>query len=329
MTFRLLAAPRFSALACPCWLRPRLRRLGVPNGTELKATVITLEKEEQPLGAVLRQISASGMRVEDRRSQKKLDPTVKLPSKKGDFWQTVDAVAREANLGLSLYQADGGIALVDGPHRQVSLSYHGPFRTALKEITLNENLETGHRSSVLSVEIAWEPRLQPFLVGVGPCEVVFSKDAAGKMVKGKLPGGDRLASVGKPALEVELRLPAPNRSAATIAELKGSFYVIAPSKMLTVAFDKLKQLPQKKVVEGVTVQVTRFTPDPPMNPDRWILEVLIELPPGGPKFESHQLSSASWLSHNKIVLEKMGGKQRCCLPNEADEEIKELTSTRA
>jgi len=330
MTFRQLSLTFFGtgiAVLATAQVSPR----DVPNGPELQATKVTLEKEEQPLSTLLRQISGSGMRLEDRRGQKKLDPMVKLPFKNGSFWQIVDAVAREANLGLSLYQPDGVVALVDGPYRAVPLSYHGLFRNAFKQITLTEDLTSGHRSSVMNVEIAWEPRLQPFLVGLGPCEVVFSKDAAGKVVKGELRGGDQVSAAGKPALELELRLPAPKRSAANIAELKGSFHVIAPSKMLTFSFDNLKKLPQQKVVEGVTVKVAEFTPDPKINPDRWILDVKIDLPPGGPKFESHQLSSASWLSNNSIVLEKVvRDKKYILVPKVDDEEIRGvLTSTRA
>jgi len=36
------------------------------------------------------------------------------------------------------------------------------------------------------------------------------------------------------------------------------------------------------------------------------IEMVIDLPSDGPKFESHQLTgSSSWLSHNKIGLERI------------------------
>src|SRR5437879_5457276 len=109
-----------------------------------------------------------------------------------------------------------GVALLGGGPTQVTPQGPKPQTVtreakgrALKRIAVIEDFDGGHRSSVVSVEIAWEPGLQPFLVGVGTAEAAFSADAKGKVVKGEVRGGDLVSVVGRPALEVDLRLPAP------------------------------------------------------------------------------------------------------------------------
>jgi hypothetical protein len=71
----------------------------------------------------------------------------------------------------------------------------------------------------------------------------------------------------------------------------------------------------KQSKDGVTVQVGNLLKDP----DRWGFDVIINNPPGGPRFESYQ--NLAWLGNNAIWLEKGAGKAQQRLLPSAPEEI--------
>src|SRR5262249_56345253 len=101
-----------------------------------------------------------------------------------------------------------------------------------------------------------------------------------------------------------LHRPGPGRSSAKIDSVKGSLRVIGPTKMLTFVFDSKTAMLEQ---EGVKVTLKRPTRDP------WSVDVYIENPPGGPKFESYQ----SWLDNNTIHLEKGAGADKGIFPPNA------------
>ncbi len=287
---------------------------------------VSLQKDSIPLSEALAQIKEqTGNLVADRRLSKK-NHKLKLDLTKAPFWQALEAIAKSADARISPYQADSIIALVDGPYRPLPTDFQGPFRVAVKRLALSRDLETDNHSCVVHLEVAWEPWFQPFYLEAGPAAIVFSPDAKGKAFKAAIPSRGQLAVAGKNAVEVEVRLTAPNRSAAKIDLLKGTFRVIGPSKMLTFLFPALKPIKNAAIRlerEGVTVSLTRIA----VKSERWTFDVLIENPPGGPKFESYQ----SWLDNNQIYLEKGEGKDReMFFPNPAEEEaLGNVTATRA
>jgi len=292
----------------------------------LAPRTVTLQKDNILLSEVLAQIKEqTGTVLADRRLTKN-DPKLQLRIARLPFWQALEAVARSADARISPYQADGVIALVEGPYRPLPMVYSGPFRVAVKHLRLSHDLETDNHSCVTQLEVAWEPWFQPFYLETGPATVVYSADGDGKVFKAAVPTRGQLSVAGKNAVEVEVRLPAPKRSAARIDLLEGAFRVIGPSKMLTFTFPALKPIksaPIRQEQEGVTVSLTRIA----VKSDRWTFDVLIENPPGGPKFESYQ----SWLDNNQIYLQKGTGKNReVFLPNPAEEEtLGNVTATQA
>jgi hypothetical protein len=267
---------------------------------ELVPRTFTLRRGPMSLGEVLDELAKqTGMTVADRR-QVKTDVKVTLDLDRVTFWQAVDAIARAADAGVTLYQPDGAVALVDGPHRPLPVSYSGLFRVLFKKADLTLDLETGNHFCVLHLEVAWEPRFHAFLTETGPCAVTFGPDAAGKALAVQQGGGGQATVGGRTAFEFELRVPAPDRSATKIDLVRGSLSVIGPSKMLSYTFDlgKLNADTRKQVRDGVTVRLSKFEPEE----DLWTVEMSLEYPPAGPQFDSYQ----SWLANNKIYLEKPG-----------------------
>src|SRR5262249_26268007 len=112
------------------------------------------------------------------------------------------------------------------------------------------------------------------------------------------------------------------RSAPAIESLKGTLIITGATKMLTFRFDRLREVGPKdkaevQTLEEVKVRLTEVTRE--TDPDRFIVEVTIDNPPGGPEFESHQ--GGAWLSHNAIWLERKGAPRQQLLPSKADYEV--------
>jgi hypothetical protein len=280
-----------------------------------------------PLSEALNELrKQTGNMVADRRLAKSA-PTITLARTPLSFWPALDEIAKQADARISPYQHEGAIAIVDGPYRALPVSYHGLFRTVVKRRTLTQDEDAATHTCLVQLETAWEPWFQPFYVGVGASTAGFSRDDTGKTLQVKIPGRGQLGVAGRSAVEIELRMPAPKRSAARIEQLAGTFQVVGPSKMLTFDFDSLKPIkptakPLRQEREGVSVSLTRIT----VQPERWSFDVVIQNPPGGPQFESYQ----SWLDNNRIYLEKAGRDRQVFRPQAADEEqLENVTATRA
>jgi hypothetical protein len=139
------------------------------------------------------------------------------------------------------------------------------------------------------------------LVETGPASVRFAPDNQGKELQAEVPGQGRSPSGTALAVESSLLVPAPHRSAPAIAEIKGHFVVVLANKLLPFTFPLAKGSPQTQ--EGVSVGVT----DVAKEKDRWVIEMTIKHPPGGPILDSHQ-HHLLWRFHHAIWLQK--GKQR-------------------
>src|SRR5438552_1968711 len=109
---------------------------GVPK--ELAPRTVTFQESNISLSKALKELARqSGNQVEDRRREKDESRQVKLDLKTATFWQALDAIAKAADARVSLYERDGKIALVDGPHQLVPVSYSGLFRVTVKELHLH------------------------------------------------------------------------------------------------------------------------------------------------------------------------------------------------
>jgi hypothetical protein len=297
--------------------------------TQVMPRTFTFQGKDESLGEILAALAKqTGIVVLDRRLDKTED-RLTLKHEQAPFWKALDDIATASKTRVSLYEPDGRLALVSTPLATTrnSASYQGMFRTVIKTIGINQDLETGVSNLIVQLESAWEPRFEPFLFEAGPTSLRFGKDKLGKAPAHQLPGRGRQALTGRPAAQIEVRVPAPHRTTTRLEALQGQFTVIGPSKMLTFSFDKLKPLappaqPLTQTREDVTVRLTELA----AAADRWIVEMRIDNPPGGPMFESYQ----SWLGNNAIHLERGAGKKlQRLVPTGADEEIIKQTATHA
>jgi hypothetical protein len=285
---------------------------GAGAAKELAAQPITLEAKEIPLSKALAELTRqTGNSVEDRRQVKDEMP-ISVNIKDSTFWQALDAIAKAADARVSLYEKDGKLALVDGPHQNLPVSYSGMFRFTVNRMDLIRVLETDTHTCLIFLEVAWEPRFQPILLENQPEDLVIQDDKGNSVDIPEGPKGPS-AVAHRLAAQLQMRVGAPRRSAAQLGLLKGKVRIAGPSQMLTFTFDKLKKIDNEKdalkeTQAGVTVRIREMRAEGEEGEQVWTAGLLLEYPPGGPSFESFQ----SWLVNNEVYLEKEkdGLKQR-------------------
>ncbi|MCI0379497.1 MAG: hypothetical protein L0215_17960 [Gemmataceae bacterium] len=287
---------------------------------DLEPRLVHFAAEPISVARALEALRESGNAVRDLRKNKRKDTfsfgkTTALP-----FWEALDRISQQAGCAISLYEPEGGVALIDGKPRDVPTYYQGIFRIANKRTVLSRDEGTDQHSCTVTLEVAWEPRNEPLFLDVGPMRARFAADDKKKELTASVSGSGKMAVAGRTAVEMEVRLPAPDRTAPKLASLEGSLKALGPGKMLTFVFGDLKPPAQGKPAphqmrDGVRVSLTHIKP----RSDSLSVHVLIENPKGTPQFESYQ----SWLDNNRIHLEKGEGdrKQVITLPFGAEEEL--------
>jgi hypothetical protein len=285
--------------------------------------LVTIQGDNLTVAEALSQLSKqTSFSVEDRRRKKDPRP-FKLQLKNVPFWQAFDTIAKEADANVSLYERDGIPSLIDGPHVVFPISYHGIFRMALKRLVNSLDLETGARRSVATIEIAWEPPYRPFLLETRPKKLLIHGEK-NQEIAVKDDGGGQAPVEGKLTTLFEVNLPFVPRPETKLNLIQGEIALVGASRMLTFSFGSLEELQKEEskrtqTVDGVTVKVTKLQ----LADDLWTAEMVLEYPPGGPKFESFQ----SWLVNNEIYLKKQKGEMR--LSNNAGYSLESSSSNRA
>lgn len=242
------------------------------------------------------------------------DAKLDLDIERAAFWPALDRVAAAADLRLSLYRDDGKIALAPGPHRPQPVSYHGPFRVALMEVRVGRRLDTGAKTCMARLEVAWPPPLQAFLVEPRPDTFVVQDD---KGQPRPMPAGGRGWDFVKNrvAWEIDLALPAMPRAVPRLNLFKGQLAAVSCARMLEFTFDPIEK-GKSASGEGVAARLKDFVARKGPEP-YWTIAVGLTYPPGGPKLESFQ--NDWWLRRNEIFL--VGKKNGQRFPNNGRFEI--------
>ena len=241
---------------------------GEPRIHELQPQTVTFSANKLTLDDALRELQRqTGNGLKDLRKNPQ-NPVLSM--KPGEFWPTLDAVCKQAKIGFSAYQPDGGIALVDTPYRELKTHYSGIFRFAFRGITLSRDEETQAHHCHVTLEAAWEPRFKALYLNLERATAIYGKRSEILERESARPVS------GACATEIELRMPAPDRATAKVDSLKGSIRVIGVPKMLEFALAKLKT---DKIVEqeGVKVSLTFVNQK---SPKRWSVDVLTVYPEG-------------------------------------------------
>jgi hypothetical protein len=276
---------------------------------ELTPKIVTLKEQSIALSQALKALKTqTGIKVADRRREQDSDPKLSLSLDKVTFWEALDEIAQRADLRVYLFDRDGVVSLVDGPHKALPVDYNGIFRIAVRRLTAVRDLESDSHVWTLDVQIAWEPRFRPLFLET-QADAIEVRDGKGTVLNGLSSGSGRSAVTRPLSVETQVRVEAPERPADKIGLLKGSLNLMGPSRMLTFTFDDLDKIgrnkadkARKETQEGVTVHLREFS----VAGERWTIGLLLEYPADTPDFESFE----SWLVNNEIFLEKKSTKER-------------------
>ncbi len=262
---------------------------------DLKPRRVTFLKQQLMLSEALEQLQKqTGNVVNDARTNR-TDPTIVVPAGATDFWPALDAIGKASGIGFSMYQADGGVALIDRKFRAGIVDYRDRFRFAFKRITTSWDDDTQAHLCHVAFDVAWEPRIRPLYLQVADAEIAYKK--GGKIWREKLgPQAERNVS-GTGSTDFELRADAPDRKETTLEKVSGTLRVISAPKMLDFRFVK-PAAGAKEQQEGVKLRLADFK----QLPKRWEADVEFDYP----KDAIIPLSSyQSWMHNNRIWLSWM------------------------
>jgi hypothetical protein len=249
---------------------------------EVPATLVPPVKADA-LRAVLRELERAGNAVEDRGSD---DVTgLKLPTQTLAFWPLLDEVARQSHRQIVPRRGGGAILLVpasgpagDGPPPV----YAGPFRGQIKQLTAQRTFgaDEGQRLTV-TLELLWEPRLQPLLLRLTPTSVQV--ESGGRTVASDQGGQVSWRLAGEGGIEIPLRLPLPPRTQPRLEGLLVEAVVLVPPGFLTFSFDAVAPGPPREQA-GVRAEILQVQSDPASQ--RWQVASALSYP--RLDLESHQ-----------------------------------------
>jgi len=235
-----------------------------------------------------------------------VDPEIKANFDKTPFWTALDQVLDQVQLSIYPYGQPGALQLVPrGPHdlpRGGRAVVIGPLRIEPTRVNALRDLRSTTASVLMvSLEVAWEPRLQPIAVKQRMADVKAA-DSTGAAVVVDDPQAEKeaLPRPGSSALEMDVALAMPAAGAKEISSLKGSLRVMMLGKVETFSFDNLLKGKQQKRIAAATVVIG----DIHKNEDAWEIDVQLRYDEAGDALESHR----NWALQNKAYLKGADGK---------------------
>jgi hypothetical protein len=216
-------------------------------------------------------------------------------------------VLDQVALSIYPYGQPGVLQLVPrGPHdlpRVGRAAIVGPLRIEAVRVNALRNLRTTTPSSLqVSLEVAWEPRLQPIAVKQRMADVK-AVDSTGAVLPVDNPESEPEAPLprqGSSALEMVVPLGMPTTSVKEIASLKGTLHVMMLGKVEAFSFGSLLKGKQQAKIATATVGITDFR----KNGDAWEVGVQLKYDDAGDALESHR----NWALQNKAFLKGPDGK---------------------
>jgi hypothetical protein len=301
-------------------IRRKLERITADAATN--AATVTLDAKAMPLLKILAAIEKqTGNTIIDFRpkfGQPATDPQLTVRFDRTPFWQTFDQVLDEAGLAAYLYAKRGAVGVVVSPTGAQSSSrvhpfYSGPFRIEPVSIVARRDLRRpGTAPLVISLQVAWEPRLRIISL-VHPMGEVQAVDDLGNAIapsspEAKLEALDAAGGAAS-AATFELALSAPSRAARRIARLDGKIVATLPGKVETFRFDKLaeaKNLVRRIAGVAVTLDhVQNAATGVRAESGAWEARLRIRFDDAGDALASHR----QWIFSNETYLEASDGKR--------------------
>lgn len=272
----------------------------VASRVTIQAKAIRLS---EALGLIQKQ---TGNGITDLREQlggETTDPAFDLDIHDVPFHEALDRVARLAEVSVNAFTGDGTIGITAGtPSKDPLIQYVGPFRVAFKRLTEFRDLQAGTSAASAQLEVAWEPRLRPMLLTL-KSDGLAVKDDKNREVKPQamMESNEVVLRPENPAVEMNLNLEAPDRSAVKLSSFRIKADVTLPAGIKTFRFPSLAQenVTQKQGDVSATLQNVEI------DEQVWKVNVELVYPGNGPAFESYRQG----LFNNRIWLQKADGSR--------------------
>ncbi len=234
------------------------------------------------------------------------DAAIAVNFDKTPFWTALDSVLDQAQLSIYPYRQPGGLQIVPrGPNdlpRTGRAAIQGPMRIEPASVTAKRELRSSSPPALqISLEVAWEPRLQPIAVKQRMADLKVL-DSSGGSVAAEDPQAEKDAFPrrGNSAVEMDVALAMPAQPLKEIASLAGSLRVILLGKAETFRFVDLLKGKQERRIAAATVTLDEVR----KNGDFWEVFVRLRFDDAGDALESYQ----SWPMQNEAYLEDAKGK---------------------
>lgn len=290
-------------------IRDKLQRAQAE--ASVKATSVTLSGEKKLSEILAAMQQQTGNTIVDQREkldQQAGDPLVKIDFQQTPFWQALDDVMEKTGLTVYSYVEQDAVGFQNLPMGELSrtkrhVSYSGAFRLEAQELLGKLNLRNSEdRRLQLTMEVAWEPRLDPITIQQRMSDIQAVDDA------GNALDLEQTESVLEPQilpgdLTTELLIPLklPARSVKQIASLKGKLTAMVPGRVENFRFTDLAVRGAEQRKGGVAVildQVRR-------NNEIWEIRVLVRFDKVAGALESHR----GWVFNNEAYLETKDGRR--------------------
>ncbi|HEV3025667.1 MAG TPA: hypothetical protein VGX76_24510, partial [Pirellulales bacterium] len=280
----------------------------------VESTTITLAGDEIPLSRLLAEFEKqTGNKLEDTRQEFRDDddeknaaePTFKLAFDKMPFWPALDQALDQAQMTTYPYRTENGaLGLIGRASSQLDRHGHafyvGSFRVEAKEFFARRDLRDPEgRLLQLTLEAAWEPRVQPIVV-VQPFDAIAAFDENGEPVPTSVEVSQlEFAPESADAVNVELpiQFKLPSRGVNRIASLKGKLMAVMPGRVENFRFtdlEKGKKQERRNASVIVTVDEVR------KNQAIWQVRVRVRFDKASGALESHR---GDWVTNNVAFME--------------------------
>ena len=286
-------------------VRATLRQAEEETSTDASRVTIQAKaiRLSEALGMIQKQ---TGNGITDLREQLGVEvtnPAFDLDIHNVPFHEALDRVARLAEVSVNAFTGDGTIGITAGmPSKDPLIQYVGPFRIAFKQLTEMRDLQAGTAAASAQLEVAWEPRLRPMLLTL-KSDGLAVKDDKNREVKPQamMESNEVVLRPENPAVEMNLNLEAPDRSAVKLSSFRVKAEVTLPAGIKTFRFPSLAQenVTQKQGDVSATLQNVEI------DEQVWKVNVELVYPGNGPAFESYRQG----LFNNRIWLQKADGSR--------------------
>jgi hypothetical protein len=235
------------------------------------------------------------------------DPEIAVHFDKTPFWAALDSALDEAQLSIYPYGQPNALQIVPrGPNnlpRTGRAVLAGPLRIEPIEVIAKRELRSSSAPGLqVSLEVAWEPRLQPVAIQQRMADVKAVDSKGDRLApENSLEKVEPFVHAGSSAVQLDLALAMPAQPIKEIASLEGDLRAMMLGRVETFRFSNLLKGKQEKRIAAATVAVDEVR----KNGNSWEVFVRLRFDDAGDALESHR----NWVLQNEAYLEDASGKR--------------------